>query len=115
MRKVHVTLLIDGFIAEHITELTVLKEHLHRACMQYKAFKQKQIEAQSQEENMTIQIYWLENAKVRQAQEEKSAYYQQDQFSIHTMRVWINHGEFFHFAMSDVFDNRAPAVFASRY
>lgn len=40
-RKVHVTLSIAAFVNQLIKELTALKDHLHRAHIQYRAFKDK--------------------------------------------------------------------------
>ena len=77
---------MERFIDQLLKELDVLKEHLHCAHMQYKAFKDKRIRAQTTENVLTIQMDWSENPKVRQSKEEKSAYYFQDQYSIHAMQ-----------------------------
>ena len=112
-RKLHLTLPMASFIDRLLKELDLLREHLHRAHIQYKAFKEKRIRAQTTENVLTIQIDWSENPKVRQASEEKSAYYFQDQYSIHAMRAWTNKGAFSHVAMSEATNHEAPAVFAS--
>ena len=91
-----------------------MREHLHRASIQYKLFKGKRIPAMNTENVVTIQIDWSENSNVRQAQEEKSSYYSQDQYSIHAMRVWTYHGSYSYAALAEATDCRAlAAVFAT--
>ena len=65
-----------------INELNILKEHLLPALMQFKAFKSAREKAMSRSA-LTIHIDWSENAKLRQSREEKSAYYNETQVSIH--------------------------------
>ena len=59
----------------------------------------------------TIQVDWSENGVLRQAKEEKSAYYGEDQISLHTMQT--TEGNKSVVAASDCTDHSAPAVFAS--
>ena len=76
-------LFLCGFAKELAIELAVLKDHLYRAHMQYRAFKTKRTGAEKSSDNVTFQIDWSENASIHQAQEEKSAYYHINQISIH--------------------------------
>ena len=55
--------------------------------MQFKAFKSAREEAMLRSA-LTIHIDQSENAKLRQSQEEKSAYYNETQVSIHCRYVW---------------------------
>ena len=50
--------------------------HDHQYCIhsQFKAFKMAREEVQSNADVATIQLDWLENAKIQQSREEKSAY-----------------------------------------
>ena len=89
------------------------KAHLYRAHMQYRAFKEKRVRAETTDGVLTIQMDWSENQKVRQVQEEKGVYYHQDQYSIHAMRAWTKMGAFSHAAMSEETSHKATAVFAS--
>ena len=62
-----------------IKELNILIPHLHRAHMQFKASKAACEEANDSSKVIAVHIEWLENTKLRQAAEEKSAYYNVDQ------------------------------------
>ena len=112
-RKENKTFTLKSLVSKLVRELKILKEHLHRAHMQFREFKQKRTDAINNENVATFQVDWSENPKVRQAIEEKSAYYHQDQYSVHPVRVWTKNGEFSHAALSDVTDHKAGAVFAS--
>ena len=112
-RKQNLELPISLFIDSLLKEMDELKGHLYRAHMQYRAFKEKRVRAETTDGVLTIQMDWSENQKVRQAQEEKGAYYHQDQYSIHAMRAWTKMGAFSHAAMSEETSHKAPAVFAS--
>ena len=95
-------------------ELAVLKDHLYRAHMQYRAaFKTKTMEAKKSSDTVTFQINWYENASICQAQEVKSAYYHTDQISIHCIHSWSSQGQESFDAISDQTDHKASAVFAS--
>ena len=94
-------------------ELAILKDHLYRAHMQYRAFKTKSMEAEKSSDTVTFQIQWSENASIRQAQEEKSVYYHTDQISIHCIHSWSSQGQKLFVAISDDTDHEASAVFAS--
>ena len=112
-RKQYLELPISLFIDSLLKEMDELKSHLYRAHMQYRAFKEKRARAENTDHVLTIQMDWSENQKVRQAKEEKGAYYHQDQYSIHAMRAWTKNGAFSHAAMSEETSHKAPAVFAS--
>ena len=112
-RKVQQTLEIKDFIKKLKVELTVMKDHLHRAHMQFRAFKEARLESQANPNIVTIHIDWSENAKLRQAKEEKSAYYYEDQISLHAMYSWSAKGEQSYVAISNCNNHKAPAVFAS--
>ena len=81
--------------------------------MQYRAFKTKRIETEKSSDTVTFQIHWSENASIRQAQEEKSVYYDTDQISIHCINSWSSQGQKLFVAISDHTDHKASAVFAS--
>ena len=55
-----------------INDINVMWEHLHRAHMQYRAYKKACIDAGITNESIaTAHIDWAENARIRQAREEK--------------------------------------------
>ena len=112
-RKVQSTLKMSRFIKLLVNELTTLKDHLHRVHMQFKAFKDAREQATRDVTIATIQVDWSENTALRQAKEEKSAYYGEDQISLHTMHIWTTEGNKSIVAASDCTDHSAPAVFAS--
>ena len=66
-------------------ELHTLKDHLKCAHTQFSAFKQARLEAKNNPDVVTIHIDWSENIKLRQARDEKGAYYHKHQVSIHTI------------------------------
>ena len=81
--------------------------------MQYRAFKQACVQASENEHICTIQIDWSENARLRQAAEERSAYYHEDNLSIHAMHAWYEDKETSFVSISDDTDHHAPSVWAS--
>ena len=86
-------LFLCDFAKKLAIELAVLKDHLHRAHMQYRAFKIKRMEAEKSSDTVTFQIDWSKNASIRRAQEEKPAYYHNDQISIHCIHSWSSKGQ----------------------
>ena len=95
-----------------INGLNILKEHLHRAHIQFKAFKSAREEAMSRSA-LTIHIDWSENAILRQPREEKSAYYNKTQVSIHCGYVWDGEDGYSFASISDCTKHDATAVMAS--
>ena len=81
--------------------------------MQYTAFKTKRMEAEKSSDTVTFQTDWSKNASTCQAQEEKSAYYHNDQISIPCIHSWSSQGQKSFAAISDHTDHKASAVFAS--
>ena len=81
--------------------------------MQYRAFKTKRMEAEKSSDTVNFQIDWSKNASIRQAQEEKPAYYHTDQIYIHCIHSWSSEGQKLFAAISDHTDHKASAVFAS--
>ena len=45
-------------------ELSLMKEHFHSAHTQFRAFKKARKEAMTEDDTITIQIDWSENAKL---------------------------------------------------
>ena len=90
-----------------------MKNHLHRAHMQYRSFKAARVEALQNNGIITIQIDWSENAKLCQGREEKSAYYHDTQVSLHAMYSWYIAGNQSHLSISDCTVHKANAVYAS--
>ena len=84
-----------------------------RCHSQYKAFKQTRVDAQNDSEVATVQIDWSESVKMKQAREEKKAYYDEVQISIHAMYVWTVEMQQSFVAMSDHTDHKAPVVMIS--
>ena len=111
-RKVSSFSLCD-FAKKLAIELVGLKDHLYRAHMQYRVFKTKRMEAEKSSDTVTFQINWSKNASIRQAQEEKSAYYHTDQIPIHCIHSWSSQGQKLFGAISDHTDHKASAVFTS--
>ena len=71
-----------------------LIEHSERIDSQYSGFKKACIKAMnSKGDAATSHVDWSENVWIRQAQEEKIAYYFEDQISLHAMRFYELDGE----------------------
>ena len=64
-------------------------------------------------ETASIHIDCSENVRIRQAREEKSACYFEDQISLHAMRLYEYDGERSLVSMSDDTSHGAAAVIAS--
>ena len=69
-------------------ELQCLKDHLNRVYTPTKAFKDARTVAEDFENVTILQIDWSENPKLQKSQEERSAYYFDNQISLHTMYLW---------------------------
>ena len=109
-RKMPRALKMGEFVKQLGAEIKAMKEHLHRAHMQYRAFKEARVEAQNDPAVITVQIDWSENAKLCQAREEKSAYYFSTQLSIHAMYAWWDEDKQNSFGvLSDCLKHQAPA------
>ena len=104
---------VNEMIKSLENEVKNMKDHLKRAHVQYSAFKKERLNAQEDENKLVVQIDWSENLKLRQAQEEKSAYYHEQQISIHAMYCWTYEGNESVAVLSDCTDHRAAAVWAS--
>ena len=89
-----------------------MKSHLDRAHAQYRAFKTERKNVKEDSNNIVLQIDVAENMKMRQSREEKSAYYHEDQISIHAVHMWSAVGEESFVSISECMDHRAPAVWA---
>ena len=61
----------------------------------------------------TIQIDWSENAKMTQAREEKKAYYEDCQVSVHAMHQWTSEGNQSVASLSDHTSHQVAAVMVS--
>ena len=86
-RKVTITQKKSMFLKGLLKELKIRQEHTMRCHSQYKAFKQARVDVQNDSEVATVQINWSENVKMKQAREEKKAYYDEVQISVHAMYV----------------------------
>lgn len=94
------------------SELSMMESHLNRAHAQYHAFKMERENAMKDPSSIVLQIDFAENMRLRQSREEKSAYYCEEQISIHAVHTWTSEGEESLVAISDSTDHRAPAVWA---
>ena len=112
-RKVILVDTFQTFLKGVITDVAQLVGHLHRAHMQYKGFKEVRQSAQINPDEVVLQIDWAENARVRQANEESSAYYFEDHISIHAKYSWSAEGKQSWAAISDHTDHKAPATIVS--
>ena len=112
-RKVILVDTFQTFLKGVITDVAQLVGHLHRAHMQYKGFKEVRQSAQINPDEVVLQIDWAENARVRQANEESSAYYFEDHISIHAKYSWSAEGKQSWAAISDHTDHKAPATVVS--
>ena len=91
-----------------------MKDHLCRSHLQYRAFKNARTAAlDPTTATSTIHIDWAENPRLRQAGEEKGAYYYEDHVSVHAMYFWNKDGEFSVVSLSDFTDHGEPAIIAS--
>ena len=100
------------FINELKEELSILFKHLNRVHMQFKEFKKARNNGMDAD-TFTVHIDWSENARLRQAAEERSAYYHEDNISIHAMHAWYDGKEQSLVSLSDNTDHSAPAVWTS--
>ena len=115
-RKVPCTKSFKTFISLLINDINVMWEHLHWAHMQYRAYKKACIDAGITNESIaTVHIDWSENARIRQAREEKGGggYYYEDNISIHAMRIWETEGQSSVVSLSDSTYHGTEAVVAS--
>ena len=76
---------MQNFLKILTKALQCLKDHLNQVFTQIKAFKEARTETDDFENVATLQIDWSENPKLPQSQEEKSAYYFDNQVSLHAM------------------------------
>ena len=60
-----------------------------------------------------MQIDWSENLKLRQSQEEKSAYYFDNQISLHALYLWTQEKKQSIASLNDCTDHKAAAVVTS--
>ena len=96
-----------------IDELKILKDHLHRAHMKFGAFKNAREKAAVSSSSITMHIDWNENAKLRQAREQKSAYYNETQVSIHCVHIWYGEDGYSIVSMSDYTGHHVSAAIVS--
>ena len=90
------------------------KAHCRIEDCQFKAFKSQQKAAcNATNKTVTVHLDWLENAKLTQAREEKSAYYHEDSISLHPIYISTNKEKFSVTSISDNKSHKAAAVFAS--
>ncbi|CAF5010042.1 unnamed protein product, partial [Rotaria sp. Silwood1] len=90
-----------------------LEQHLERIHQQFKAAKQAKIDAQQSDDTATMQIDWAENYCIRQAQEEKGAYYFENHVSLHSGYVWLKNNAFSFCSMSNCTNHMAEAAWCS--
>lgn len=112
-RKMQTNMKFSEFFSVLIKQLNIMMEHLKRCHIQFSAFKKARLEAVDNAEVATIQMDWSENPKLRQAKEERSAYYIEDQVCLHAIHLWTAEGTQSMVACSDCTDHRAEAVIAS--
>ena len=96
-----------------IDDLKILKDHFHCAHMQFRAFKHAREEAVTSSSSITMHNDWSENAKLRQAREEKSTYYNETQVSIHCVHIWYGEDGYSIVSMSDYTAHHVSAVITS--
>ena len=112
-RKVPVINNAGQISKELLKELTVMRQHLERSHQQYSAFKAAREQAASNPSTVTINIDWSENKRIRQAREEKSAYYNETQISIHCMYIWSGEETQSVACISECTNHKAAASFAT--
>ena len=111
-RKKNVIQSKSAFLKDLVKELQVRQDHLHNCHAQFKAFKEAREDAMNSTV-ATIQIDWSENAKMTQAREEKKAYCEDCQVSVHTMHQWTSEGNQSVASLSDHTSHQAAAVMVS--
>ena len=89
------------------------QEHLNRCHDQFNAYKGAREDAISKPTVATLHMDWPENAKMWQAREEKSAYYDECQIPVHAIYGWMTDGCQSYAALSDYTDHKAAAVMTS--
>ena len=112
-RKKNVIQSKSVFLKDLVKELQVCQDHLHNYHAQFKAFKEAREDTMNNSTVATIQIDWSENAKMTQAREEKKAYYEDCQVSVHAMHQWTSEGNQSVASLSDHTSDQAAAVIVS--
>ena len=112
-RKKNVIQSKSALLKDLVKELQARQDHLHNCHAQFKAFKEAREDAMNNSTVATIQIDWSENANMTQAREEKNAYYEDCQVSVHAMHQWTSEGNQSVASLSDHTSHQAAAVMVS--
>ena len=112
-RKVPLSLKFARFRKVLVQGLQQLKDHLKWVHLQFQAFKLAKEEAVSKPIVVTMQLDWSKKVRIRQSCEKKSAYYHEDQISIHSINIWTHERKYSRAALSNCTDHKSGAVFTS--
>ncbi|CAF1396719.1 unnamed protein product [Rotaria sordida] len=107
------TATLNDFISKFLTEINILKEHIQRIKAQFSAFKQARLDALNTTHIATVQIDWSESFVLKQAREERSAYYNTQNISINSGYVWTKFNSYGFGALSDDTCHAGEATWAS--
>ncbi|CAF2849123.1 unnamed protein product [Rotaria sp. Silwood2] len=102
---------LKDFVSKFLTEIDV--QHVQRIKSQFSAFKQARLDALNLPEIAAIQIDWSESFILKQAREERSAYYNTQNISINSGYIWIKSYSYGFGAFSDNTCHSAEATWAS--
>ncbi|CAM4988858.1 unnamed protein product, partial [Rotaria socialis] len=111
--KVSMSISMKEFIKKFIIEVDVLTQHIRRMPEQFRAAKAAKEQAKENTQVATIQIDWSENYNLKQAREEKGAYYYEQHISIQSGFVWLNKNAFSFASISDDTCHMAEAAWAA--
>ncbi|CAF0997371.1 unnamed protein product [Rotaria magnacalcarata] len=111
--KVSISISMKAFIEKFIIEVDVLTKHICRMREQFRAAKAAKEQAKENTQVATIQLDWGENYNLKQAREEKGAYYYEQHISIQSGFVWLNKNSFSFASISDDTCHMAEAAWAA--
>ncbi|CAF4677834.1 unnamed protein product, partial [Rotaria sp. Silwood2] len=102
---------LKDFVSKFLTEIDV--QHVQRIKSQFSAFKQARLDALNLPEIAAIQIDWSESFILKQAREERSAYYNTQNVSTNSGYIWTKSYSYGFGALSDNTCHSAEATWAS--
>ncbi|CAF4530858.1 unnamed protein product, partial [Didymodactylos carnosus] len=100
-KKTYCTSSLNDFVGNFLSEIDILGEHVQRIKAQFSAFKQARLDALNTDDIVTIQMVWSESFVLKQAREERSAYYNTQNISINSGYVWSKLESFGFRSLSD--------------
>ncbi|CAF3451066.1 unnamed protein product [Rotaria socialis] len=111
--KVSMSISMKEFIKKFIIEVDVLTQHIRRMPEQFRAAKAAKEQAKENTQVAKIQLDWSENYNLKQAREEKGAYYYEQHIFIQSGFVWSKNNSFSFGSISDDICRMAEVAWAA--